>query len=411
MKPGPEEALIFSAAEQAMRHLVCLARDIGVRAIGSPGNHAAADYISACFQEAGLPVEIQEFPCPDWSELPASLELDGEALEAAANTFSPACDLVAQTVPIGTLEELESTEITGRVPIFYGALAQHELAAKGAIYLSERDRRIIQLLEERHPAGLVTVNPSLYGRWRLVEDYDLDVPSVTVTARSGLKLLERSGETVHLQIAARRAPGHSANVIGRLQGARPERIVLCAHYDTKVDTPGAYDNAAGVAVLLSLAYHLAQAGNRYTLEFLAFSGEEIYGLGDMEYARRLAGGFSAVAAAINFDGIGPRLAANSLAVFAASRQFEELVKGARKAFPGVVEVDPWPASDHYIFYSNGVPSLALSSVGIQDIYHTPLDTVEWISPDKLAEVISLTLEILRALEGEEAEKFRPHDPD
>ncbi|MGQ9927004.1 MAG: M28 family peptidase [Chloroflexaceae bacterium] len=30
-------------------------------------------------------------------------------------------------------------------------------------------------------------------------------------------------------------------------------MILCAHLDTKIDTPGAADHAAGVAVLLALA--------------------------------------------------------------------------------------------------------------------------------------------------------------
>jgi Iap family predicted aminopeptidase len=76
-------------------------------------------------------------------------------------------------------------------------------------------------------------------------------------------------------------------------------------------------------------------------------------------------------------------------------------------YPGVVRVDPWPSSDHYIFYSNGVPSLALSSLGVKDIYHTPADTVDWISPDKLAEAVLLAQDILLALDEKEPEWGRP----
>jgi Iap family predicted aminopeptidase len=81
----------------------------------------------------------------------------------------------------------------------------------------------------------------------------------------------------------------------------------------------------------------------------------------------------------------------------------------RKAYPGVVEVDPWPASDHYIFYSHGVPSVALSSVGIKDLYHTPDDTVDWISPEKLAEAVSLSMEIVESLNAMDAGSFRSQE--
>jgi aminopeptidase YwaD len=394
-------------ADEAMTHVHRLAGDIGNRTMGSPGNHAAADYIADIFKSAGLAVEFQAFPCPDWAEEFTLLELEGEKLDAAANAFSPSCDVTAPTVAIGTLGELEAADIAARIPIFYGDLAQHELAAKGAIYVSERDRKIISLLERRSPTGLITINPTVNARWRLIEDYDLAIPSVTVTARSGLKLLEHAGQNVHMRIVAHRAPSHSANVIGRLPGERPEQIVLCAHYDTKVDTPGAYDNAAGVAVLLTLAQTLAKTPHRYTLEWVAFSGEEVYGLGDMEYARRTGDGFDQILAAINFDGVGPRLAANTIATFSASEAFAQLVSRLSDQYPGVAPVAPWPASDHYIFYSHGVPSLALSSVGIKDIYHTPADTVDWISPDKLAETVMLGQDLVNALDEQELAWCRP----
>ena len=395
-----------SIANEAMGHVNRLAGEIGSRTIGSPGSHAAQEYISEIFRTAGLSLETQEFPCPDWVEEYTSLDLGGETLEAFANTFSPACDVTAPTLALGTLAELEAAEISGRMPIFYGELAQHELAAKGAIYVSERDRRIVQILEERSPAGLITINPTANGHWRLIEDFDLAIPSVTVTACSGLRLVERAGEPVRMRIQARRSPSFSANVIGRLAGERPERIVLCAHYDTKVDTPGAYDNAAGVASILALAGCLSQTPHRYSLEWVAFSGEEVYGLGDMEYARRTGDGFDRIAAAINFDGVGPRIAANSIATFSASGPFEKLVDHLKAKYPGVAKVDPWPASDHYIFYSHGVPSIALSSVGVRDIYHTPADTVEWISSDKLAEAVLLGHEIVLALDEKEPDWCR-----
>lgn len=393
-------------ASEAMGHVKHLASEIGSRTIGSPGNLAAAEYIAGIFGSMGLSLEVQRFPCPDWAEEFTSLELGGEALEASANTFSPACDVTAPSLALGTLAELEAAEISGRIPIFYGDLAQRELAAKGAIYVSERDRKIIQILEERSPVGLITVNPTLNGRWRLVEDFDLAIPSVTVTARSGLKLVERAGDSVHMRIRARRSPSYSANTIGRLAGERPEKIVLCAHYDTKVDTPGAYDNASGVASILTLARCLSQTPHRYTLEWVAFSGEEMYGLGDMEYAHQTGVGFDRILAAINLDGVGPRIAANSIATFSASESFDALVSRLKMNYPGVVKVDPWPASDHYIFYSHGVPSIAFSSVGVKDIYHTPADTIEWISPDKLAEAVLLARDIVQALDEKELDWCR-----
>ena len=384
-----------------LEHVRHLAVDLGSRLIGSPANLAAADYISDVFKQSGLIVERQEIPCPDWIAESTTLVLNGEALEASANTFSPSCDLSANTIPVSTPAELELAPISGRIPVFYGDMAQTELATKGGIYVSERDRRIIQLLEENRPAGIITVNPTLQARWRLIEDFDLDIPSVTVSARSGLTLLKNPGATVQMKVTARRSPSHTDNILGRLQGELPERIVFCAHYDSKVDTPGAYDNAAGVGVLLSLAEILSQSRHLYTLEWVAFTGEEGAGLGDMEYARRIGNKFDQVIAAVNIDGVGPITGTTTIASFTASQAFETLIDEKIKSYPGVIRVDPWPASDHYIFYSHGVPSVALTSRGIKDIYHTQSDTFEWISGEKLSEALRLVLDLVDVLDEQE----------
>jgi aminopeptidase YwaD len=392
--------------ERALEHVEHLAIRIGNRLIGSPGNLAAADYISEVFKQNGLTLEKQDIPCPDWVAEHTSLELNGEMLEASTNTFSPSCDISAATLAICTPAELESASITGRIPVFYGDMAQWELATKGGIYVSDRDRRILQLLEERQPGGIITINPTIHARWRLIEDFDLDIPSVTVSAHSGLKLLKNSGATVHMKIVARRSPSSTANVIGRLQGQLPQRIVMCAHYDSKVDTPGAYDNAAGVGVLLTLAEVLSEKKYRHTLEWIAFTGEEGAGLGDMEYARK-TGNFNEVTAAINIDGVGPFTGTTTVTSFVASQEFNSVIDEKISSCRGVIRVEPWPASDHYIFYSHGTPSVALTSKGIRDIYHTLSDTFEWISGEKLKEAVQLVLDLVEVLDNKDLSWSRP----
>jgi aminopeptidase YwaD len=287
-------------------------------------------------------------------------------------------------------------------------MAQGELATRGGIYVSERDNRILQLLDERRPAGIITVNPTAHARWRLIEDFDLDIPSVTVTASSGLDLLKKPGAIVRMKIVSRRSPSHTDNVIGRLSGELAERIVFCAHYDSKIDTPGAYDNAAGVGVVLTLAEVLSKRKHRHTLEFVAFTGEEGAGLGDMEYARR-SGIFDEVTTAINIDGVGPFTGTTTVATFAASQEFDERINEKICKVPGVIRVEPWPASDHYIFYSHGVPSIALTSKGISGIYHTQSDTLDWISHEKLAEATQLSLDIFEELDTKDVPWGRPNE--
>src|SRR5512141_1474486 len=66
------------------------------------------------------------------------------------------------------------------------------------------------------------------------------------------------------------------NVIAELPGKdAPERVlVVGAHYDTVAATPGADDNASGVAGVLALARELAKRPLGATVRFVAFALEE-----------------------------------------------------------------------------------------------------------------------------------------
>jgi aminopeptidase-like protein len=78
-----------------------------------------------------------------------------------------------------------------------------------------------------------------------------------------------------------------------------------------------------------------------------------------------------------------------------------------QTYPGIIRVEPWPASDHYIFYSHGVPSVALTSKGLRDVFHTFSDTFEWISGEKLAESVQLVSDLIEALDQEDLSWSRP----
>lgn len=52
------------------------------------------------------------------------------------------------------------------------------------------------------------------------------------------------------------------------------KLLIVAHYDTVANSPGADDNASGVALLLELARVFAQAPLRRTVEFIAVNLEE-----------------------------------------------------------------------------------------------------------------------------------------
>ncbi|WP_044500468.1 M28 family peptidase [Nostoc sp. PCC 7107] len=74
----------------------------------------------------------------------------------------------------------------------------------------------------------------------------------------------------------------SSQKTGKHQDLPP--ILIGAHYDAVPGTPGADDNATGVAVLLELARKFAVEPVKYPLRLVAFDMEEYGLLGSAEYA-------------------------------------------------------------------------------------------------------------------------------
>ncbi len=398
---------------ELMAHVETLCVEIGPRMTGTAANEAAGAYIRGVFERAGLEVEEQRFTCPTWTHEETILTLEGERLDAAANTFSPACDVTAPTIAVCTVAELEAADLTGKIGVLTGDLTRAALTPQGVtLYEAPRDQHINRLLVEKHPAALITANLNPPSCAPIIEDWLLDVPSATVPAASGLRLMRRIGSPIRLRIDARRGPeGSSATVVGRKPGARRERITLMAHYDTKYGTPGAIDNGGGAAALLALAGMLAAQELDAGLEFIAFTDEETFGWADPEYIRLCGDTLGEIVAAVNLDGVGQALGTNTIAAMSGSEAFRGCLEEVVAGYPGVMWIDPWPQSNHSTFAWRGVPSVALTAsfvgVGVTNVHHRPEDTVEWLGPEKLVEAVSLTASIVSALRDKPAGWARP----
>ena len=64
------------------------------------------------------------------------------------------------------------------------------------------------------------------------------------------------------------------NIEAEIAGARPEILLIGAHYDSVFGSPGANDNGTGVAATLALARRFVGRRPEHTLRFVAFVNEE-----------------------------------------------------------------------------------------------------------------------------------------
>jgi len=118
--------------------------------------------------------------------------------------------------------------------------------------------------------GHVDMLAATIGERNLWHYADLEAAAAYIEARwraVGLKV-----ERQHYQVEQRRM----SNLIAELPGMdlAEEILLIGAHYDSVRSSPGANDNASGVAALLELGEQLANKKFRRTLRLVAFTNEE-----------------------------------------------------------------------------------------------------------------------------------------
>jgi len=381
------------------RHLSVLAEEIGPRPAGSEGQRRAEQYIAGVLSECGFAVDVQRIECPGWHLTSVSLNAGSQPVEALANPFSPSCRVSAPLVCVQSLEELQQADLAGRIVVMAGDLTAAPFFPKNFDYFrDEAQDAVIQAVEQKAPLAVITVS-HLDVPVPLIEDADFPLPSVTVARQAGEGLV--SGAMLDLTIEAVRLPGFAANIVARGPAVAEKRLVVCAHYDTKHYTPGALDNAAGVAALLTLARRLAAEGTTAGMELVAFGGEDSWYPYTADYSTRNGAHFPTIAAAINIDGIGLKGSGDTVTFLACPEVLVESVLAAKERYPAISRIDPWYSGDHSQFWPKGIPSLALTSAGgfgpYFQVIHTAGDTVENVDTERIEETLQFVHDVVRLL--------------
>ncbi len=177
-----------------------------------------------------------------------------------------------------------------------------------------------------------------------------------------------------------------ANVVGVLPGViRPDEIyILGAHYDTAAGSPGAYDNASGVATVLEAARALSQYRFEETIVFIAFDREEQGYLGSLAYLKehrrdRVRGMISADCIAYHpYQPESPIYSRVGVWYYSGGTDIADDLTAALGSYAGLTGiVSQGGGSDHVPFDSAGFASaLLISFATCSPFYHTPSDSVD-----------------------------------
>jgi hypothetical protein len=223
------------------------------------------------------------------------------------------------------------------------------------------------------------------------------------------KQLSSMGCQVHLQPVPLPDGGSSANVVALPPGLDPaaQRYLLVgAHYDTVVSSPGANDNASGVAVLLELARILGARPARLPVLFVVFGGEEgrpgpkhLSLAGSLHYTAVMPEAERRnLAAMLNLDMIGHGDAIlSTMRINMKKGMHRRLLSLARGLGVPAREYFTPQMSDSVPFASHGIETGWLWT-GVESAYHSPKDTLEKVTPASLDWAGRLALAVIRSYE-------------
>jgi hypothetical protein len=200
------------------------------------------------------------------------------------------------------------------------------------------------------------------------------------------------------------------NILAEKRGTiSPEKvIILGAHYDTVPGSPGADDNASGIAVLLEVARNIQAVPLGATLKLIAFALEEYGYEGSIHYAKEARKGGEKIVGMISLEMVGfsgrrqdypsyinHRLYPNvgDFIGIIGNEGSKGLMEVVRRSFktqipqlpsecliaPGNGEgMEEVRLSDHSSFWDYGFPALMVTDTAFlrNPNYHLPSDTIE-----------------------------------
>jgi len=408
-------------AVKANDYLNRLCLRIPNRRVGSEGNRAATGFFAEVASAYGFRVETPEFRCIDWSDGGARLSAGSESFEVFGSPYSLGVRADAPLAVVSTVDELEAVEAANRVLLVRGELAQEQLMPVNfPFYNPEKHRQIIGLLRAISPLAIVAAtsrNPELAGAvypFPLIEDGDFDIPSAYMTEEEGARLAVHAGGMVSLGSSAQRIPSTGCNVVALKGLSTALRVVFTAHIDAKRGTPGALDNAAGVAVLLLLAGLLEGYEGRLGVELVALNGEDYYAApGEISYLEQNRGKLQDIVLNVNLDAPGYRLGDTAYSLYGCQNELAAAIRGALSGREGMIEGAAWYQGDHMVFVQNQVQAMAITSERFMEIEttvaHTTLDRPELVDPCKLASLALTLRDLLLAFEVTLSESVTRHD--
>jgi aminopeptidase YwaD len=385
--------------ENMWQHLQVLTEDVGPRCMGTSEDRAGVDYIASVLAGYGYEVSLFEFPLPSSRMVPevavvAPVEMKLFPAPLTNTGLTTGDGITAQVIDWADSATPPSDWIPGSIALMNGP-------ASVTNYNSYRAAAIAA-----NAAGVILIKGDT-GRLTGSVSSPRTIPMLLISPVQGEKLralFATPPVTVNIQVTL---GGFSQHVIGTRKPSNENKstdnvIIVGGHHDSVYGSRGANDNASSVVTLLEMARVFADYPIDRELRFMAFGAEEGGG-GAAQYVASLSAEERARITMINMEMLGSAYAPQERTFVATARNpsipnfmtDSVMDAGDRLLFP-VPFAGRVTGSDHVAFrnggmeeaiyaraYPGNIPWDPLNRYGLEPQYHTPLDTMEFMSPERL----------------------------
>jgi aminopeptidase YwaD len=213
--------------------------------------------------------------------------------------------------------------------------------------------------------------------------------------------------------------GTSRNLVVRIPGSDPRVIVMGAHIDSKRGTPGANDDAVGVALLMEYARLLKERPAYATVELVVFGSEEYndgkpsdHHWGSRYRVKKMTSadiGRTAGMISVDVVGYGAKLHARTMGVGPRTMSDLLLAEAKRLGVRLTYLKDPGKTgwSDHEPYEKAGIPAVWLER--LQDpAYHKMSDTTDHLQLESVRESGQFAFDVVRGLDKAKLDALQRH---
>lgn len=271
------------------------------RFVGSKGHRSAFRMITGLLKSWGLHVHVQPFTVNMTVPVKWSLKIDFgkgyEKVECLPGIGSPSVkDLVADILPVGHAREED-----------YVSLNDTEGRAHLAQLWKNHETVKVSEAAMRGASVLIWYNDYIDELYSGACDYSLSpIPGVSIRKSDAQRLLEAGGGRICLSISSRNRNIRCRNIEAGRKVSDRHYVLLASHYDSRPHTPGASDDASGVATMLAYIQNGCDSDAVLPVRYLFADCEEEGCIGAETYADQLcrANRLREVAAVVNLDAVG-----------------------------------------------------------------------------------------------------------